>query len=58
MKKLIDRICKSRLARNNRGCQKFCRLMAKGWLFGIRSFNSSADLYTAEYVDSQRFRHM
>ena len=58
MKRLIDLICKSRLTRDNRGCQKICNLMKKGWLYGIRSYTSRADIVTAEYLDTQRFRNM
>ena len=58
MKKLIDLISKSRLARDNRGCRKMCDLMKKGWLFGIRSHTSRADIITAEYLETQSFRNM
>ncbi|MBN2626299.1 MAG: hypothetical protein JXA95_06495 [Spirochaetales bacterium] len=58
MKKLIDRICKSRLARSNRGCRTIGRHLKNGWLFGIRRKSMSVDVYTAEFLEFQRFRNM
>lgn len=53
---VIDRLCKSRFARDNRGCYNLCRFLGKGWLYGARLVGSMTDLQVAEYHNSQMFR--
>jgi hypothetical protein len=55
MKKVIDRLWKSRLTRKKRGRSKEKGPMNRGHLH-YRNSHDRVNIYTAEYLESQRFR--